>query len=85
MVKLDTLNRTPFDCKYSRAFKDLAENFDIREEDIDFDRLSSTSSISFAPSTFNGNIAAFNGMMGISGDKQSEKSTVTGKTTRYTI
>ena len=53
------------------AFKDMAEFLEIKEEDLDFERLSATSSISFVPSSFNGN--------GTVMDRHSEKSSITGR------
>lgn len=37
------------------AFKDLASHFDVKMEDNDFDRMSTTSSISFVPSSIHSN------------------------------
>ena len=72
MLKLD-FSKSQTDCKFSRAFKDIGDYLEIKEDEIDFDRFSNTSSLSFAPSCFNAAPGT------ACGDRLSEKSSVTAR------
>lgn len=51
LLKLDSTRQA--NAKFSQALKDLTTHFDIKDSEVDFDTLSTTSSISLAASSFN--------------------------------